>query len=100
MRGMETDMFVIKVEINGERKGYVERGKRQGYKWDLEISSQDASPLNSKEKDDFLNKARKQRWSNMKRDQLDKCEFVIITIDTDKFYPCPRDGWIIKEERE
>ena len=100
MRGMERDMFVIKVEINGELRGYVERGKGRGYTWDLVYSDQFATPLNSKEKDAFLNKARKQRWSNMKRDQLDKCKFVIITIDTDKFYPYPQDGWIIKEERE
>lgn len=94
------DKFVIKVEINGEDKGYVEQGKMRGYTWDLVFSSQFATPLNFKEKDDFLNKARKQRWSNMKKNQLDKCEFIIITIDEDKFYPYPKDGWIIKEERE
>lgn len=44
MRGMETDMFVIKVEINGKRKGYVERGRSRGYTWDLVYSSEFATP--------------------------------------------------------
>lgn len=75
---MNIDMFIIEVEINGEHEGYVERGKERGYTWDLVYSKQFATPLNAKEKDMFLNKAKKQRWSNMSRKKLERCDFIVV----------------------